>query len=81
MVVLVSLKTFTDFTDYKYIFITKLENLEELIKVYDTYIKSKNFNMSLEQFVHLLNYLDKNEVLVINCKAKSLEQLFFSYLP
>lgn len=81
MVLLVSLKTFTDFTDYNFVFITKLENLEELIKVYDTYIKSRQqLNMSFEQFVHLLNYLDKHEVLVINCKAKTIDDLFYSYI-
>lgn len=82
MVLLVSLFKLTDFLDYTFIFITKFSDLEELIKIYNIYIKNKFTDfLTFEQFIHLLKEFEEYEVLILNCKAIRIDDLFYSYIP
>lgn len=77
MLVLVSLKKFTDFTDYNYIFILKYNDNKELFRIYDSYPYLKKF-FTFEQFIHLVNVCtEDNGILVFSCKARTLEHLFY----
>ncbi len=77
MLLLVSLKKFTDFTDYNYIFILKYTNQKELYTLYNVYPYLKKF-FTFEQFIHLVNsFTEDHNVLVFSCKARTLTDLFY----
>jgi ABC-type oligopeptide transport system ATPase subunit len=78
MLLLVSLKKFTEFIDYNYIFILKYTNQKELYTLYQAYPYLKK-NLAFEQFIHLVNTCTENDysVLVFSCKARTLNDLFY----
>lgn len=78
MLVLISLKKFTDFTDYNYIFILKYSDHKELYRIYESYPYLKKF-LKFEEFIHLVNTCTENEysVLIFSCKARTLSDLFY----
>lgn len=77
MMLLVSLKKFTDFTDYNYIFILKYSDHKELFRVYESYPYIKKF-FTFEQFIHLVNMCtEEHDILIFSCKARTLETIFY----
>lgn len=77
MLLLISLKKFTDFTDYNCVFILKYTNQKELYILYEAYPYLKKF-FTFEQFIHLVHSCTENYgVLVFSCKARTLNDLFY----
>lgn len=80
MIILISsLKFFiNDIINYDYIFICKFKNISEIYKIYNYCVQK--FNITIEQFINIINKCtDEYEILVINCKAMFINELFMVY--